>query len=417
MIYYLILLFGIDVIFQNIKLFRAVNYLNLLRRKKKDDNGDDFVATEILLPVFNEQAIISDTINFFNKLSLNKAIKVVIIGSSREVKGASSTLGVASAYSIKRGLKNINLELSLKSGSKATQLNYYTAKSRGKNIWYFIFDADSRPEEDFIKSFYAINPDINTIYQMPSNYLNNVQNDSSIVRDALAINQTIFSIGVEFYNSMSTRLLRNLTPSSLIGHGLIINQKLLDEIGGFPDPIEDSRLANLASLKNIKIKFLPIFDFGMVPGSLKVAIKQYSGWFYGQTFIFKDMKVIFIKRYPFRVYSNFFYRLFINLYWLLKTPFILMVLTWLLFLHKYELLVVFVLLIILNHLKIFYLNKIISGKRLGSKHMIRSVVWDFIYSLGPLLFLVKLLRRFLVDSRIEFLPKTEKDKSDLHANN
>ena len=381
MLYYLVLIFGFDVIFQNIKLFRAVQYLKLLRENTNVKNK--FGTTEILIPVLNESVVIPDTINFFGNFLSAKSVKLFIISSPKETE---ETLNIARIYALEKKLKYINFEKTSRANSKAAQLNHHARKNKGKNIWYFIFDVDSRPEKDFIARFYGTDPQSNVIYQMPSNYLNNVRENSSIVRDALAINQTIYGIGVEFYNSTPVRSLRHFSLNSLIGHGLIINQKLLDEMGYFPDPIEDSRLANLASLKNIKIEFLPSFDFGMVPGNLKIAIKQYSGWFYGQTFIFSDMKDIFRKKYSPRAYANFSHRFLINLYWLIKTPFIVSVLALLLFLQHYGLLIAFALLIILNHLKIFYLNAISPGQKLTLKHMFRSMIWDFVYSLGPLLF-------------------------------
>lgn len=411
MLYYLVILFGLDVILQNFKLFRAVRYLELLRKNVCVEHQSSI--TEILIPVLNEQSIISDTVDFFGFLS-DRLVKLFIIGSPKETQ---KTLDVACAYSAKQKLKGINFELPSTAASKAAQLNYHVSKNKGQNIWYFVFDVDSRPEKDFISRFYGVNPRPDVIYQMPSNYLNNIRKDGSVTRDALAINQTIYSIGVEFYNSVSLRLFRNFALDSLIGHGLIINQKLLDKIGYFPDPIEDSRLANIASLKNIKIKSIPVFDFGMVPGNLKTAINQYSGWFYGQTFIFGDMKDIFCKKYSFRAYANFLHRCLINLYWLAKTPFVILVLALLLFSRNYVLLIVFVLLLFLNHLKIFYLNAISPSQKLTFRYIFRSLAWDFIYSLGPLYFLVKLLRKFLTNSRQEFLPKTDKVEADLYANN
>jgi len=419
MIFYLILLFALDVTLQHAKLWRALSYFNRLKQNleilKHRKNTEDF-EIQILIPVLWERGIISDVINYFSKILENSRINLgkislVIIGSIKEINDPNGTLETAERYITNHKLKNINIVKCPILGSKATQLNYYINQNRGKHIWYFIFDVDSRPEKNFLRLFFSGKPLVKNIYQMPSNYLSNVSDHGNPVRNAFAMNQTIFSLNTEFYNSLECNPLKKFTSNSLMGHGLIINQYLLDKLGGFPDPVEDSRLANIATLRGIKVKMIPIFDYSSVPEHLSTLLMQYSGWFFGQIFIFKDMGVIFRKKYSLNIYLKFFHRVIVNLYWIFKTPFIVGVLSALVFTRQFNLLIIFMYIQILNHVKILYLNRLSPQNRLTTKHIFHSILWDFLYSLGPLLFFIRLLKkRISKNSSLELLPKTEKNK-------
>lgn len=412
-----IVIYGIDAVFQAAKLKCAVNYLLELREKLKVKEQELTIkdGIEILIPVLNEQEIVADTIEYFLKIikSTPKAkgkIYLTFIGSCKEDGNKRGTLKAASIHLKKRGIaERVNLVRCPIAGSKATQLNYYIRKSPTKNTWYVIFDVDSRPEPNFLEILLKTKLKASNIYQMIPNYLLNISKQSNTVQDALSINQTIFSINTEFYNAIEKKLkIHNFVSNSVIGHGLILHSRLLRKMGGFPDPIEDSRLANLASLKQIRVKFLPIFDYSTVPSNLFVAIKQYSGWFYGQTFIFQDMAVIFTNFFGVPLYFKFLHRLSINLYWLLKTPFVVGTILIASATLHFDVLILFLFLVFLNHLKILYLNKIIHNEKLTLKHVFRSVTWDFFYSLGPIFFLFRLIRKLFSRCDIEFLPKTEK---------
>lgn len=412
-----IIIFGIDAIYINYKLWTAIKYLLGLRDislLSKNIKRED-INLEILIPVLNEQDIIEETINYYHKIAMFASsymanIIVVLIGSCKEDKSSVSTLDIANNYINAKSFSYFKLIYCPTPGSKATQLNYYINRHNKKNIWYLISDVDSRPEIAFVKTIVNMSLIKTNLYQLIPNYLKNIKSGSTLIERIISMNQSIFSLSTEYFNSIEClSLLNKYKSSSIIGHGMILHSDLYNKIGGFPDPIEDSRLANITVINSIPVKFLPIFDHSTVPTSVVPAIKQYSGWFYGQMFIFYDMRIIFLKLFKTRIYIKFFHRIAINLYWLLKTLFVISIIVALCITSNLLLLIIFILLLILSHTKVFMLNKLITNNKITFRHAFESIIWDFFYSLGPLLYLVKLVKNIIQKKdTIDYLPKTKK---------
>ena len=237
----------------------------------------------ILIPVFKEEKIIRKTISYFKSV-VTKNVKVFYITTDKEVCNAwdeNSTLKILSEYVDSEYIINYPYKI----WDKASQLNYaiqyLLEKYTYKNLYFWIFDADSEP--NFWVIDYISNDKIKEpVYQMLSIYNTNYNKVSKLCK-ANAILQTRWSFYFEYdrlFKNYTKGLQKNLMY--LIWHGIFIRSDII-KYNLFP---EDSITEDIAYWYNLCLCWIfakPIpyyYDYCSVPNDIFSNIKQISRRFY-----------------------------------------------------------------------------------------------------------------------------------------
>ena len=240
----------------------------------------------IAIPVLREQNCIEDTIKHFNKIV--KDIPLVLITTRKEIKenltNEKTTQDIIEEKIIGK-YKNVYwIDYPYTTGYMADQLNYmlenletiFNRKIDLNKTYLALYNADSRPNE---KTFEEISQKIenNIIIQQYSYCLYNYERIKGIPR-GFAIYQSNFELKTGLIN---TFLKSNILYTHVVGHGLIINMKLLKTFGNFNSEFwcEDIYLGLQLKFNNIKITPLLTLENMETPDKLNKIIKQNSVWF------------------------------------------------------------------------------------------------------------------------------------------
>ena len=401
MIELIVVFFLISSVLKNYKVLKSIDFL---KKKVESNNSSTNYFPHILLPVYNEQNIIQETYDYYRDFKdIIPHQKISFVQSAKEL---SSNLSRTTFQTIENKdytfFQHVQCPIQ---GSKATQLNYFITEHTNNKEWLLILDVDSRISKSDLLKISNLIPSLsqNTLYQLPSSYITNY-NTLPLFQKIIGAMHTSFGFYQEIYPNLNNTPAHLYKYQSLIGHGLIINKQLLSSIGGFPDPIEDSRLAFKAIAKNIPIKYLNIFDTATTPKSILDYINQTSGWFYGQLFIFENIS---LKNKPtLRQVLKYMDRLWLSLWWLSKSYVIVGILIYIILNQKYELFITFSTTLIISYIAdsivVYFFHK-----KIYYETIVYGFIGDLIYSLGPTLFWIKWIRKSITQD-IHLLPKTPK---------
>lgn len=266
----------------------------------------------IFLPVFKEQNIIEDSIEYFYNLTKDEnKIKLFIIATEREDDIYINDLCKTTYEIAKNKIHNLNLDNKIillkaprESTGKVGQLNYAYNYLKKKEIdgYIGVYDIDSRPTKNvfYIMENIMKNEKIKPeIFQQVSSYCNGIEKMKGF-KGALAIadafSQTRWALGFEYpiYKLYNNQVQKNkLRPLIYcIGHGCFINIEFLNRIDGFPNinVNDDLSLGYLASTLGIKVHPIPLLDYCEIAPNPGMSIKQYKFWFSGSSRYYKDIK-------------------------------------------------------------------------------------------------------------------------------
>jgi hypothetical protein len=298
-------------------LLKTVNFLKNRNRTINSDYNKN-LKLNILIPVFNEEEIITQTVEYFSYIldEINKSFEAELffVSTNREAEfSKNKTVKV-----IQNSLKNLNINSKIdilhfdldKNSNKAIQLNFAIKNinknynlNKYKNNYFAIFDADSRPELGaFLYFNNQVNINLNYIYQMPTLFIQNIKN-ISFNNQANAIFQTRRVLAFEISSWLNKKSL-----NYLVGHGLFINSKVFTEKNLYFDEktiTEDLIFGYETNLQKIYPEIIPYFDFSTVPKSIFINIKQTARWFSGDLFFFKSLK--FHKKFNKLVLFRYFH--------------------------------------------------------------------------------------------------------------
>jgi hypothetical protein len=231
----------------------------------------------VLLPVYQEVQIITQTFDYFDRVSSRLNVKIIFITTKLE--------GIASKNATHLALKkivgknsNILLEHCPKMhGSKAGQLNWIMEKYKNQTDYFAIFDADSRPDYKGIQYVMRSNKKP-AVFQMPSIYLSHMSN--SLASKTIAVFQTSWSFCFEIPKWRSWQD-NSCNPHVmyLVGHGLFLKNNIrLSE----RTITEDIEVGYRLSAQRATMVCVPFFDKAFVPKNFIDAIIQSSRWYYGE---------------------------------------------------------------------------------------------------------------------------------------
>jgi cellulose synthase/poly-beta-1,6-N-acetylglucosamine synthase-like glycosyltransferase len=231
----------------------------------------------ILIPIYQEEHIIAQTMDYFYNIAAKLNIKIIFITTERE-GGIAKNKTYLSAKKLIGNKRNILLvhypEIH---GAKAAQLNWVMDNYQGKADYFAIFDADSRPDDRGIQ--YVIQAEAKAdVFQMPSIYAPHPSR--SLASQAIAAFQTRWSYCFEIPKWLTWQNQPN-EPHVMyvVGHGLFINPHIR-----FSEQTiaEDLELGYRLSAKSAMFALVPFFDNAAVPKSFIISIIQSSRWYYGE---------------------------------------------------------------------------------------------------------------------------------------
>jgi cellulose synthase/poly-beta-1,6-N-acetylglucosamine synthase-like glycosyltransferase len=246
---------------------------------KNNTVGESKVRNSVILlvPVYQETAIIANTFEYFYQIADKLNIKIIFI--TTEVEGSTATNETYLSVKKMIGKKsNVLLEHYPQArGSKANQLNYVMQKYEAQADYFAVFDVDSRPD---IRGIQHVMQAANKtdIFQMPSIYLPHPSN--SLASQTMAVFQTRWSYGFEI---PKWRTWQDHPQSShvmyVVGHGLFMQNHIR-----FAEQTiaEDLELGYRLSAQSATLSVVPYFDRALVPQNFRTAIIQSSRWYYGE---------------------------------------------------------------------------------------------------------------------------------------
>ena len=395
----ILILYCIIILFIILWFFKII-WTNEIKRKKNENynvNKNSLHDTQflILIPVFKEEKIIKDTALYFNSIKADN-LDIYYITTDKELSGISNknfTYEILSDYVDKEHIINYPY----KTWDKASQLNYTIKKLlkqyKNKNLYFWIFDADSRPDLWAIK--YISNDKIKEpVYQMLSVYNTNYYEIKNLCK-ANAILQTRWSFYFEF-----SRLLQNYKKKCwknlmyLIWHGIFIRWDIIKrEL--FPENsiTEDISYGYKLFLWWIFAKPVPFYyDYCSVPYNIKTNIKQISRRFYWEFELvfqyilrYKNSKILFFQR---------LFELIIWWYWWI-TIFIVFFISF--FIHSYELLMLVFFWVLLDFISFYTTTNILFKDAWKAvKLYLFSIIKNLLDSIPLSFSLVNLVRNYIV---------------------
>lgn len=244
----------------------------------------------IAIPCLREQSCIEDTIKYFTQIAND--IPIVIITTQKEIFEYNNKKVITTQDIVKNKIlpkyKNVYwINYPYNEGYMADQLNYMLENLNKlnifaddfdlSNIYLALYNADSKPSKNTFREIIAKINDGNKVIQQYSYCFKNYEQLNSILK-GFAIYQSLFELKTGLIN---TGLHSKVLYTHVVGHGLIINLKLLKELGNFNTTFwcEDIYLSMQLKFKNIDIKPLIAMENIETPNSLVSLIKQNSVWF------------------------------------------------------------------------------------------------------------------------------------------
>jgi cellulose synthase/poly-beta-1,6-N-acetylglucosamine synthase-like glycosyltransferase len=316
----------------------------------------------VIIPLYKEQKIVVDTINYFLKVFDHNNSILVLVTTTKE-HGKEST-----DSKIRRFLKNkfkgntgriLLFKEENESSNMATQINFALKEiirlNHGHlNDFYILYNADSRPSPKTLNeiAFESMN-DNDLIFQQPCAFIKDIGMKNSFV-DAASLYQTWFCLGHE--NRVLKKYQKFIGKSNYhrgalyniflrplgygVGHGSAMKLRTIKEEGYYPEELltEDLTLGYFLSAHHRKIKVINSLEIADVPFTLKSSIKQKSVWFWNYIEYFScffDKRVANVSlsirlgllfrglgRGSYWLFSSFFYAFPIITSIFLKDPFL-----------------------------------------------------------------------------------------------
>lgn len=256
----------------------------------------------IVIPVLREQNYIEDTVKYFN--SKFNDIPVVLVSTQKEIKenieNEKTTQDIIKEKIILKYDNVYWIDYPYESGYMADQLNYmldnlemiFDKKIDLEKTYLVLYNADSRPND---KTFEEIKQKIenNDVVQQYSYCMQNFEKLKRIPK-GFSIYQSNFELKTGLINSFFKS---NILYTHVVGHGLIINMKLLKDLGNFNTEFwcEDVYLGIQLKFNNIKITPLLTLENMETPDKLSKIVKQNSVWFKTTSQFWKIYKDIIKK--------------------------------------------------------------------------------------------------------------------------
>lgn len=381
---------------------RKIFIVQLLKKKKNINNiKKDNIQIIITIPVLKEQKCICDTVKYFREISGD--LPIILITTQKEIKenfkNEKTTQDIIKEQILSRYKNVYCINYPYMKGYMADQLNYMLEnvekildrKIDFENTFLALYNADSKPNK---KTFEEIIENINKgekVMQQYSYCMKNY-NDLSNLLKGFSIYQSNFEINIGL---MNTYFKNNLLYTYVVGHGLIINMKILKELDGFNTKFwcEDVYLGLQLKFNGIKITPLLVLENIETPNTFKKIIKQNSVWFKTTSQFYEIYKNIKEKqqiKYKYRGLIGIINEFRCAINWIGFPIFLLVITMTILIIKEYKLLIFFILSYLLyitvNTTNTIKIINILENKKykLNIKIILNVLIATSISNIGPI---------------------------------
>ncbi len=294
-----------------IQMYISLQWFYKNRKSEVVYGTKQFSRFIILIPVLREQNIIHKTLERFTVLK--DIEKVIFITTEKEnsERGEHSKTTFKILQKEKERYKNVEVvHYPHTNGVMSHQLNYACKilEEQNYNGFVLVYNADSVIDQNTIDEFqeYIQNNKSANVIQQSTVFIDNyTQYPNTFLGDILratALYQSRWTFAHELYrlrNQLDGKDTLFQECGHVVGHGLCIKFKTLENIGYFPTDTsnEDIPLGFFLRLSGEKIHVLPMLEIGESPRTIKSVIKQYTSWFYGVIYYPIYFKIS-AKKYP-----------------------------------------------------------------------------------------------------------------------
>jgi hypothetical protein len=299
----------VGLIFYTIFFYiRTKVFLNKVVKERKNIKQINKKSKKIIIviPVLREQKCIENTIRYFN--AITNDIPIILITTQREIKenllSEKTTQDIIKEKIITKYKDVYWVNYPYTKGYMSDQLNYMIENLENilnKKIdldktYLALYNADSRPNENTFKEI-SQKIENNDVVQQYSYCMKNYEEIKGVLR-GFSIYQSNFELKTGVINSFFKS---KILYTHVVGHGLIINMKLLKTFGNFNTEFwcEDIYLGIQLKFNNIRITPLVTLENMETPDKLGKIIKQNSVWFKTTSQFWKIYKDI-VKRKQFK---------------------------------------------------------------------------------------------------------------------
>ena len=263
--------------------------------------GDGCHGLVIVVPMYREQEIASDTVDYWRRLAqVVEVDEVLFVTTAKEDDGGRQTthalLAAALAEANEPRLRLLHCVTVAR--FRAAQLNLAVSDVRNRHcdgergstdVWIGVYNADSRPATSTFREFrHRVSSDEDTrAYQQLADYVVPDRVGVSRVAAGNAVLQTWWTRAHYWARNIrgggSAHWWASTSPFSTFGHGEFIRLDLLDEIGGFPDfAYADGLLLGwILRLIDEPIGLLASRDHAEVPHTAGHLLTQQRAWMRG----------------------------------------------------------------------------------------------------------------------------------------
>lgn len=282
---FLILIYLAGFIGSFISLFYLLNY-SIDIKKLKTTKLSDYPKVAIIVPAFNEEKNIEDTLISLASLDYPKE-KLNIIVVDDGSKDKTYEVALKTAKKLKEKYKNLNIEVHKKKNEgKAEALNFGIKKVMNKVKYIVCMDADSIVKSDSLKNM------VEKIESLPKDYVAcisamNVYKPETIHQKFQALEYYINNALRKVYNNGN---LIYVTP----GPFSLYKTEFFKENGLFKKHItEDAELGIRIQANNKKIFFVEdSLVYTKTPKNFKNLLKQRLRWYLGGL----DIQLVYFKQ-------------------------------------------------------------------------------------------------------------------------
>lgn len=286
-LFYLIIFIEIFTSFYNLIKFFIFKTKNKNSFNKSKELNLSF-KINILIPCYEEQKVIKQTLLHFQKIIKNNSnIDLYVITTNKENNNRTF---LPSTYECLTNLKSSSslifniINYPSTNGMMADQINYAINEILSKStlsesrIYFSLYNADSHPDfntfNDICMKIQEYNFP-NVIQQYSNNFSN--YNKLSFLMKGFAIYQTAFELRSGLINNQISSYLY----SHVVGHGLTIRADYIRKLNGFNTDFwcEDIFLTGLLYNNHEKIIPLNSLDNSETPRNLKIQVTQNAVWF------------------------------------------------------------------------------------------------------------------------------------------
>ncbi|MGC9133567.1 MAG: glycosyltransferase [Nanopusillaceae archaeon] len=241
-------------------------FLSYYKEEKKDIEIKEYPKVSIVVPAYNEEKNIRETIERLINLDYPKEkLEIIIVDDGSKDR----TYEIAKEYERYNFVKVYKKE----NGGKASALNYGIKRVSGDYI--VVLDADSIPQNDSLKKmikYFYLYPDISIV--VPSVQINETKN---WIEKYQYIDYVIYNFSRIALDYMSAIF---IAP----GPFSVFKKEVFDKIGLFDEKniTEDMEIALRAQKNKLKIKYCPeSIIYTKPPDSFKKLLKQRVRWYLG----------------------------------------------------------------------------------------------------------------------------------------